>query len=332
MVRAYRRKTSRGNISPLTLKQALHDVHRGFSVKATAEKYCIPRSIDSCSVDPLEQYISENYPEKTVTEVRGDGHCLVYAVTVCLKDVGYHTDSKSVMKSLSYEITMNKDYYQGFLVSGHDVCQGLKRYIDCRDYTQEMADVVLPALCNQLRVKAIVLIHAYNRVTERIVFASQWSPSSCGTIYLALIGSGLGAHYNPVVSGQGLTQLTTEPEQLASPDTSTGDTSYQGPEDCTQLRVDAAQSANSEQSISEILAGLNKPSPPHISVVSTNPGKGHGKTKRRKRKSTVLTDTPEKLNLVEEESRKKSQKESSTTPNPDGRNWLALHCLSKTLV
>ena len=282
---------------------------------------------DSCSVDPLEQYISENYPEKTVTKVRGDGHCLVYAMTVCLKDVGYHTDSKSVMKSLSYEITMNKDYYQGFLVSGHDVCQGLKRYIDCRDYTQEMADVVLPALCNQLRVKAVVLIHADNRVTERIVFASQWSPSSCGTIYLALIGSGLGAHYNPVVSGQGLTQLTTEPEQLASPDTSTGDTSYQGPEDCTQLRVDAAQSANSEQSISELLAGLNKPSPPHVSVVSTNPGKGRRKIKRRKRKSTVLTDTPEKLNLVEEKSRKKSQQPRRKVLPPQtqtaGTDW---HC------
>ena len=285
---------------------------------------------DSCSVDPLEQYISENYPEKTVTKVRWDGHCLVYAVTVCLKDVGYHTDCKSVMKSLSYEITMNKDYYQGFLVSGHDVCQGLKRYIDCRDYPQEKADVVLPALCNQLRVKAVVLIHADNRVTERIVFASQWSPSSCGTIYLALIGSGLGAHYNPVVSGQGLTQLTTEPEQLASPDTSTGDTSYQAPEDCTQLRVDAAQSANSEQSISEILAGLNKPSPPHVSVVSTNPGKRRGKTKRRKRKSAVLTDTPEKLNLVKEKSRKKSQRPRRKVLPPQtqtaGTDWHCIVC------
>ena len=255
MVRAYRRKKHTDCSAAVNMNSTGTD-HGIISSRVAS---------DSCSVDPLEQYyISENYPEKTVTKLCGDGHCLVYAVTVCLKDVGYHTDSKSVMKSLSYEITMNKDYYQGFLVSGHDVCQGLKRYIDCRDYTQEMADVVLPALCNQLRVKAVVLIHADNRVTERIVFASQWSPSSCGTIYLALILSGLGAHYNLVVSRQGLTQLTTEPEQLASPDTSTGDTSYQGPEDCTQLRVDAAQSANSEQSISEILpstcfCGLNQP-------------------------------------------------------------------------
>ena len=58
MVRAYRRKTSRGNISPLTLKQALHDAHRGFSVKATAEKYCIPRST-------LRDYISRGDTDST---------------------------------------------------------------------------------------------------------------------------------------------------------------------------------------------------------------------------------------------------------------------------
>ena len=78
--------------------------------------------------------------------VRGDGHCLLYAVAVGLPLAG--------VQCLLQEVSDQVEFYSSSAV---DVISETTRYIEQKAYDSDVADMLLNALCNALRVDAVVI-------------------------------------------------------------------------------------------------------------------------------------------------------------------------------
>ena len=62
--------------------------------------------------------------------MRGDGHCLLYAIKESLKeDMFANMSSDELCVKLWNEVKDNKQYYQTFLSGDTDILEGVSKYI-----------------------------------------------------------------------------------------------------------------------------------------------------------------------------------------------------------
>lgn len=103
----------------------------------------------------ISNYIQER--GRKIVEVRGDGHCLLYAISESLKEesVG-NMSSDELCDKLRNGVNDNKQYYQTFSSSDADILEGINKYIGEKQYNTDCADIIPSALCNALRVTATV--------------------------------------------------------------------------------------------------------------------------------------------------------------------------------
>ena len=83
--------------------------------------------------------------------VRGDGHCLLYAIKESLKeDTFANMSSDELCVKLWNEVNDNKHCYQTFLSGDTVILEGVDKYIAVKQYNADCADIILLALCNAL--------------------------------------------------------------------------------------------------------------------------------------------------------------------------------------
>ena len=226
--------------------------------------------------------ISKHLQERgrRLIEVRGNGHCLLYAVSKSLDEesLGTLTRDELCLK-LQNEINDHKQYYQKFSGSDADSMDDIDKYVNEKQYNTDSADMILSALCNALSVKATVYQYRDETVIE--IQQSPGGPGvhTTGCIHLALNGEGAGAHYNAV----SIRRESEEPAAVASPSTS---------------KPEEVQNQATPPTFT----------PEHIRPLPKAPPRQQSTRGRKKRKSAILTDTPEKTALEEEFKNSKSKK------------------------
>ena len=83
--------------------------------------------------------------------MRGDGHCLLYAISESPKeDTFANMSSDELCVKLWNEVNDNKQYCQTFLSGDTDILDGNDKYIAEKQYNADCADIILLALCNAL--------------------------------------------------------------------------------------------------------------------------------------------------------------------------------------
>ena len=67
---------------------------------------------------------------RRIVEVRGNGHCLLYAISESLKEDSFaNMSSDKLCVKLWNEVNDNKQYYQTFLSGDTDVLESVDKYI-----------------------------------------------------------------------------------------------------------------------------------------------------------------------------------------------------------
>ena len=83
--------------------------------------------------------------------MRGDGHCLLYAISESLKeDTFANMSSDELCVKLWNEVNDNKQYYQIFLSGDMNILEGVDKYIAEKQFSADCADIIMLALCNGL--------------------------------------------------------------------------------------------------------------------------------------------------------------------------------------
>lgn len=118
--------------------------------KTTDTRQSIDLTADiSCT--SLGEYLENKGLE--MVEVRGDGHCLLYAFATSLHAEGIlETDIDQICEGLKTEVRENGDFYGKFLESSTDIMHDIDDYINNRQYNTDMGDLLLSALCNAFKV------------------------------------------------------------------------------------------------------------------------------------------------------------------------------------
>ena len=223
----------------------------------------------------ISNYLQER--GRKIIEVRGDGHCLLYAISESLKEesVG-NMSSDELCDKLGNEVNDNKQYYQTFSSSDADILEGINKYISEKQYNTDCTDIILSALCNALRVTATVYQYREESVTEIKQHPGRPGVIAAGFIHIALHGDGVGAHYNAVSM-------------------------------CTHAQEENKDSSTSTKP-EEVLVQMPKTfTPEHVRPFPKAPSRQQTNKGRKKRKSSILTDTPEK-NALQEEVKKSTNK------------------------
>jgi hypothetical protein len=91
-----------------------------------------------------------------VIDVRGDGHCLLYAAEACLNaDGGYFKDITyaTICDRLMQEVIGNEAFYAGFET---DIVAGIRDFLYDKKYNTDACDMALAILCNALGINANV--------------------------------------------------------------------------------------------------------------------------------------------------------------------------------
>ena len=100
-------------------------------------------------------------------EVRGDGHCLLYAIKESLKeDTFANMSSDELCIKLWNEVNDNKHCYQTLLSGDTDILEGVDKYIAVKQYNADCADIILLALCNALGKTATAYQYRKDCVVE----------------------------------------------------------------------------------------------------------------------------------------------------------------------
>ena len=210
---------------------------------------------------------------REVVAVPGDGHCLLHAVAESMKNEGIQECTKDELCTiLLTEVTSNLEHYRQYSV-GRDIISDVDRYIRLKEYNNDTIDSVLAALCNALGIAAVIFRPGSSEVSVIAIGPGRQGVVFRGDIYLVLTGSDGGAHYN------GVRKLE-----------STANSNNNIPHDLT----DQPEEVFSPEAI--------RPFP------KAAPRKRTGG--RKKRKSAILTDTPEK-NAIEEEMKRKQMRTKS---------------------
>jgi len=263
---------------------------------------------DNCnneSTPLLDTYLKER--KRVIVNVRGDGHCILYAFKLCMRsefDEDISIDQMS--HDLKEEAISNQMFYNEFTSNNRDLVNDIISYVTERNYMSESADLILALLCNIYRVQiTVVKMQHNNKIVELIQSPSRSNMQARGNIYLVLNGTGLAAHYNATVKDG---YFDTPRRMSASFD----------PEEV-------------------------RPFP------KAPPRKTTTKASSRKRKSAILTDTPEKRALEEEfqrrsktkskpvkrklplkkqnASKKQKPKQNVSINSSDEEEWFCLVCL-----
>ena len=218
--------------------------------------------------------VISNYLEergRKIIEVRGDGHCLLYAISESIKEEGFaNMSSDELCVKLRNEVNDNKEYYQTFSSSDNDILEGIDKYISDKQYNTDCADIILSALCNALAVTATVYQFREDSVTEIKQPPGRPGVAAAGFIHIALHGDGVGAHYNAV------SKYMNDQEEPAT---------------------ESVASTRPEEVPIQIPKTFT---PEHIRPFPKAPARQQTTRGRKRRKSAILTDTPEKSALEEE--------------------------------
>ena len=143
---------------------------------------------------------------------------------------------RAIAECLLQEVSEQVELYSSLAVDHTGIISETTRYLEQKAYDSDVADMLLNALCNALRVDAVVI---------------QWSPGcgvnticlkpgrpgavSAGTISLVLQGTGLGAHYNAVFPFQ-LTPPSRTPHPLQHTNTTPQHTNSRAQFDPTEVQ------------------------------------------------------------------------------------------------
>ena len=99
--------------------------------------------------------------------MRGDGHCLLYAISESLKeDTFANMSSEELCVKFWNEVNDNKQYYKTFLSGDTGILEGNDKYIAEKQYNADCADIILFALCNALGKTATVYQYIEDCVIE----------------------------------------------------------------------------------------------------------------------------------------------------------------------
>ena len=234
---------------------------------------------DSCNQwTAIADYLKER--DRSVIEVRGDGHCLLYAIGKGLNEesLGNMTSDDLCLK-LQNEINDNKQYYQKFSGSDTDIMADINKYINEKQYNTDSADMILSALYNALSVTATIHQNRNEAVVEIQQIPGRPGVTTTGCIHLSLNGQGACAHFNAVSKHResGASISVTSP-------------SISKPDDVPNQTIPPTFT------------------PEHIRPLPKAPARQQSTRGRKKRKSAILTDTPEKTALEEEFRNSKSKK------------------------
>lgn len=216
---------------------------------------------------------------REVIKVRGNGHCLLYAVSESLASEGIVTISHEALGILlKNEIEENLDFYEDF-TQNVDLVHDVEQYVENMDYNNDSGDILLSAICNMLGVSAIIYTFRQHELGFLAQTPERPGVAVKGEIHLALYGNGADAHYNWLRRRE-----TNQTEQIQ---TNSVDTTF-SPE-------------------------VVRPHP------KAPPRKSNGSNKRRRR-TAILTDTPEKQAIeFEHKERMKKQHKKQTQQNQAGK-------------
>ena len=166
-----------------------------------------------------------------IQEVRGDGHCLLYAALAGLNAAeGFQRHHRlSLSQTIIREVAMNQTYYKDFSQSRTDVFQGVKDYIYRQKYDTDTGDIILSVICNALGVTAFVYqqgLDGYHRM--QITPGRPGVMPSNSVIRLLRTGEGPAAHYSAIIPHDGVSndaddQSQGEPQAPEADDPSQGE-------------------------------------------------------------------------------------------------------------
>ena len=148
---------------------------------------------------------------REIEHVPGDGHCLLYAVSLGLTNEGLQPKtSDELCEMLIEEISNNLDYYIQF-ANGRNVVEDIERYVRYKEYNNDTVDLILSALCNCLYVSAIIYNHTPTGVNILATGPGRRGVECVGVIYLVLSGGNGNEHYS------GVKKRVTESQCVAHP-------------------------------------------------------------------------------------------------------------------
>lgn len=205
---------------------------------------------------------------------------------------------EAICAVLTEEIKENKAFYSKFMQNDSDVEHDINTYIVEKQYDNDCGDLILAALCNALGMSAIIYHHSQSGITVNAHVPRHGSQSQ-GDIQLALCGANASAHYNWARTIRRYS-------------------------DNTDIRVSCVEMNNTPNSDDSSFSPQSIRPHPQAPPRKATPG-------HRKRKSAVLTDTPEKCALEAEQMaliQKKLKKQTTVLKTPKRKKVLGL--LKKT--
>ena len=253
-----------------------------------------------CQPDhPISQSLMTN--GRQVLRVQGDGHCLLHAVKESLHAENIATVSvQTLCDKLMEEVCVHLSYYEKFSSEGSNVSEELQRYIADKDYNSDTIDLVLAALCNALEVDAVIYQTRHGSLQEIHMRPGRPAVTSAGSVHLVLMGTGIGAHYDAAIP------MTSTATTLVTPPDSIAQRNALNPQPTTPKH-----SPNPDQIYHPSCKTPTKPKESTFSPFLVRPlpkaaprqmeSKG-----RKRRKTAILTDTPEKNMLAETAKKKKA--------------------------
>ena len=205
---------------------------------------------------------------KEVVTVPGDGHGLLHAVSESMKNEGIQEFTTEELSTiLIAEVSSYIQYYIQYS-DGRDIISDVDRYIRLKEYNNDTIDLVLAALCNALGIAAVIFHQVSSGVSVIAIGPGRPDVIFRCDIYLVLSGTGGGAHYSGVRKIEAAADSTIDtPNELRSkPEVFSPETLRPYPKAAPRKKTGG----------------------------------------RKKRKSAILTDTPEK-NAIEKEMMQKQK-------------------------
>ena len=151
-------------------------------------------SVDDTSAI-LNRYLEQH--NISVIPVRGDGHCLLYAVCSSLSATGQGTHEDEEMGDiLSNEISQHREFYKDFVVTEDmELSAAVQAFLGEKQYNNNCCDVFLNALCNAMRMKVFLIRMKEGTISQIEVVPGRPGAEIQKNIHLILYGSGVEAHY-----------------------------------------------------------------------------------------------------------------------------------------
>ncbi|KAK7115761.1 hypothetical protein V1264_001577 [Littorina saxatilis] len=209
----------------------------------------------------------------------------------------------SLCDKLTDEVCGHLQYYQELSCEGNDLKTDLQRFIVEKQYNTDTIDLVLAALCNALPVVAIIYQTTGGQIQEFVHGPGRPGVNAAGTVRFQMTGEGLGAHYNPVVPCQEPTNQTASAVHRDS------DVQPDARDSQVTHSASAKRSQKPQQDYTPMTNTPTKPTTSNFSAFHVRPfpkaaPRQMASKGRKRRKSAILTDTPEKQRLSEEKQRK----------------------------